>query len=127
MAGTNSAMARSNDSSGRTLIDRVQDRVSLAQQALERRDHATLPKARRKAAKAAPVDPSAKPMLSPQVRALRSVFLDLGDVHRSYRRRTGEPVSPVLRNAALAFKQDQTLTSLVPVAEYLDDLDLLEW
>ena len=80
-----------------------------------------------RAAKAAPVDPSAKPMLSPQVRALRSVFLDLGDVHRSYRRRTGEPVSPVLRNAALAFKQDQTLTSLVPVAEYLDDLDLLEW
>jgi len=119
--------ARSNDSSGRTLVDRVQDRVSLAQQALERRDNATLPKARRKSSKAAPAAASGKPMLSPQVRALRSDFLDLGDVHRSYRRRTGEPVSPVLRNAAIAFKQDQTLTSLVPVAEYLDDLDLLEW
>jgi hypothetical protein len=36
-------------------------------------------------------------------------------------------VTPALRDAARAFKQEPSLLSLVPVAGFLDDLKLLEW
>jgi len=55
--------------------------------------------------------------------ALRRVFLDLGDSYRSYRRRTGEPVSPEVRDAALRFRRELDLLSLVSVAATLDRLD----
>jgi hypothetical protein len=56
-------------------------------------------------------------------RALRRVFLDLGDSYRSYRQRTGEPVSPDVRDAALRFRRELDLPSLVWVAASLDRLD----
>ena len=56
-------------------------------------------------------------------RALRRVFLNLGDSYRSYRQRTGEPVSPEVRDAALRFRRELDLTSLVWVAASLDRLD----
>lgn len=56
-------------------------------------------------------------------RALRRVFLDLGDSYRDYRRRTGEPVAPEVRDAALRFRRELNLTSLVSVAASLDRLD----
>lgn len=56
-------------------------------------------------------------------RALRRVFLDLGDSYRSYRRRTGEPVSPEIREAALKFRRDLDVRSLVSVAVSLERLD----
>jgi|GEM_PF-3228820 len=56
-------------------------------------------------------------------RALRRVFLDLGDSYRSYRQRTGEPVSPEVREAALRFRRELDLPSLVWVAASLERLD----
>jgi hypothetical protein len=58
-----------------------------------------------------------------ETRALRRVFLDFGDSYRSYRRRTGEPVSPEVRDAALRFRRELDLVSLVSVAATLDRLD----
>ena len=55
--------------------------------------------------------------------ALRRVFLELGDSYRSYRRRTGEPVAADVRDAALRFRRDLDLSSLVSVAASLDRLD----
>lgn len=56
-------------------------------------------------------------------RALRRVFLDLGESYRSYRRRTGEPVAPEVRDAALRFRRELDLLSLVSVAATLERLD----
>ena len=56
-------------------------------------------------------------------RALRRVFLDLGASYRSYRRRTGAPVVPEVRDAALRFRRELDLTSLVSVAASLDRID----
>ena len=55
--------------------------------------------------------------------ALRRVFLDFGKSYRSYRRRTGEPVVPEVRDAAIRFRRDLDLTSLVSVAAMLEQLD----
>ena len=57
------------------------------------------------------------------VRALRRVFRDFGESYRSYRRRTGEPVSAEVRDAALRFRQQLDLVSLVSVAASLERLD----
>ena len=65
--------------------------------------------------------------MSREVRALRIVFRELGETHRQYRRRTQAPVSIPLRSAAIAFKQEPSLMSLVPVAGFLDDMHLLAW
>jgi hypothetical protein len=56
-------------------------------------------------------------------RALRRVFLDFGDSYRSYRQRTGEPVSPEVKEAALRFRRELDLPSLVWVAASLERLD----
>jgi hypothetical protein len=55
--------------------------------------------------------------------ALRRVFLDFGESYRSYRRRTGEPVSSEVRDAARRFRRELDLTSLVSVAASLERLD----
>ena len=57
------------------------------------------------------------------IRALRSVFTDFGDSYRSYRRRTGEPVSAEVRDAARQFRRDLDLVSLVSVAASLERID----
>jgi len=57
------------------------------------------------------------------VRALRRVFLDFGEAYRGYRRRTGEPVSAEVRDAALRFRRQLDLGSLVSVAASLERLD----
>ncbi len=55
--------------------------------------------------------------------AMRRVFLDLGKSYRSYRRRTGQPVEPQVRDAALRFRRELDLRSLVSVAASLERLD----
>jgi hypothetical protein len=62
-----------------------------------------------------------------ETQSLRRVFHDLGDSYRLYRRRTGEPVKPALREAAYQFRQAPSLTSLVSVAAFLDELQILTW
>jgi hypothetical protein len=49
----------------------------------------------------------------------------MGISYRRYRSQTREPVVPGLRDAAYGFRAEPSLTSLVAVAAYLDELDLL--
>jgi hypothetical protein len=88
-----------------SLTERVQTRVTEARLALGRRHTAR----------------------QREARSLRRVFLELGDVHRQYRQRTGQHGSPALREAANAFKQAPSLTSLTAVAAFLDEDGILEW
>ena len=88
-----------------SLTERVQTRVTEARLALGRRH---TPRQR-------------------EARSLRRVFLELGDTHRQYRQRTGLHASPALRDAAHAFKQAPSLSSLTAVAAFLDEDGILEW
>ncbi len=115
------------DDVSQTLTDRVEARVADARLAIERRAGATRPKARRRAG--SPASPSTSIwQLSEDARESRSlhrVFRDLGTSYRRYRKQSGEPVTPGLRDAAYNFRAEPSLTSLVAVAAYLDELDLL--
>ncbi|HYC31229.1 MAG TPA: hypothetical protein VEB59_03020 [Gemmatimonadales bacterium] len=62
-----------------------------------------------------------------EARALRRVFLDLGESYREYRTRTGRPVSSEVRDAAYAFQRNRDLDSLVTVAALLDRQESLRW
>ncbi len=110
---------------GRLLIDRLRERVDRADRAIERQESARRPRVGRRRRATTPVP--AVPTLSREVQALRAVFTDLGAAHGQYRRRSGERVSPGLRTAAEAFKAAPSLATLVRVAEFFDDLDLLDW
>jgi hypothetical protein len=109
-----------------SLTERVMARVVDARVAVDRREGATRPKSkRRRATVEAAVGPS-----SPDVReseSLKRVFRDLGVSYRQYRRQTGEPVAPAVREAAYQFRASPSITSLVSVAVHLDELDILTW
>ncbi len=125
----------STDESGLTpttdaLAERVRDRLTLAGTAFDRRAAASRPKARRRKT-TAPTEPAAgqtaDPLHARERACLRAVFHELGDAHRGYRARTGHTVTPALRAATTAFKQEPSLLSLVPVAAFLDELGILAW
>lgn len=99
------------------LTDRVAARVVRARLALEER---------------AGGNPSSSPTLDPkavgerrETESLKRVFQELGVSYRRFRKQTGGPVVPGLRDAAYQFRADPSLSSLVAVAAYLDELDLL--
>ena len=110
-----------------TLTDRVAARVMNARLALERRATATRPKVRR----SRPATPSAAsingktPDELREAESLKRVFRDMGVSYRRFRKQAGGPVVPGLRDAAIEFRADPSLSSLVAVAVYLDKLDLL--
>jgi len=62
-----------------------------------------------------------------EIRALRRVFRDMGRSQRTTRRRTGQAPSPVVREAAQAFREAPSLPALVLVATSLDEAGLLGW
>jgi hypothetical protein len=143
----NNAPRQSNSAPGKlpqSLTDRVLARVNVAGLAVDRRAGASRPKSRQSrpatsdsppAAKsqtraAAPQTPAAALQTPEELRetqSLRRVFHDLGHSYRRYRRRTGEPVRPALREAAYKFREEPSLTSLVSVAAFLDELEILTW
>lgn len=92
-----------------SLTDRMLARIKDARRDLQRRSRQSKGRHRRDTDSDTP--------------ALRRVFLDLGESYRSYRRRTGEPVAPEVRDAALRFRRELDLTSLVSVAASLERLD----
>ena len=94
--------------SAQTLTDRVQARVDAARLVVDRR---TTGGPKRQDAR--------------ESKSLRRVFRDLGVSYRRYRSQTGAPVIPELRDAAYNFRAEPSLTSLVAVAVFLDDLDLM--
>jgi hypothetical protein len=93
------------------LTDRMIARIKDAHRAVETRSSTGLGKRRRRR------------ITDTDTRALRRVFLHLGDSYRSYRQRTGEPVSAEVRDAALRFRRELNLASLVSVAASLDRID----
>jgi hypothetical protein len=120
----------STDAFSQSLTDRVLARVTDAGLAVDRRASASRPKsrgARPAVSRPTPGAASRSPEEMRETQSLRRVFHDLGHSYRRYRRRTGEPVQPALREAAYKFRQAPSLTSLVSVAAYLDDLKILTW
>jgi hypothetical protein len=51
----------------------------------------------------------------------------MGRTQRTARRQTGQAPSPVVREAALAFREAPSLSALVLVAASLDEVGLLSW
>jgi hypothetical protein len=112
------------------LADRVRARVAEIDSALDRRARASRPKAKRARPLRAASLPSATPQVpaqSREVRSLRRVFHELAVTHRQYRTRTGDHVTPALRDAARAFQSAPSLPSLVVVAAFLEETGLLAW
>jgi hypothetical protein len=111
------------------LIERVQARVADAALALDRRANASRPKSHRRRVPLATLSGAGDSSRNPEeVRAeqsLRRVFRDLGVSYRRYRKQTGTPLTPGLRDAAYNFRAEPSLTTLVAVAAFLDELDLL--
>jgi hypothetical protein len=109
------------------LTERVEARVAEAALALDRRSSATRPKSYRRRSSDTPASAanagSKENILAEQ--SLRRVFQDLGVSYRRFRKHTGAPLTPGLRDAAYAFRGEPSLTSLVAVAAFLDELDLL--
>jgi hypothetical protein len=107
------------------LTERVLARVTLARVAVDRRAKASRPKAkpRRAAAPVSAESPSVDEIRESE--SLKKVFREMGISYRRYRSQTGDPVTPGLRDAAYNFRAEPSLTSLVAVAAYLDELDLL--
>jgi hypothetical protein len=108
-----------------TLTDRMRARVKLARLDVDRRATATRPKAKRGRLRLADTD-SPKSGETPETQSLKRVFRDMGIAYRRHRRRTREPVVPGLREAAYSFRAEPTLASLVTVAEFLEELELLD-
>jgi hypothetical protein len=110
-----------------TLTERVQARVANARLAADERASGSPQKTRRRR----PVSPGLTDSGSPSADELRDyeslkrVFREMGISYRRYRSQTREPVVPGLRDAAYTFRAEPSLTSLVAVAAYLDELDLL--
>jgi hypothetical protein len=124
--------ARSNGSDAeefpKSLKDRVMARVVDARTAVDRREGASRPKAKRR--RRTPIETTVAGPTAQDLReaeSLKRVFRDLGVSYREYRRQTGEPVAPAVREAAYKFRADPSLTSLVSVAVFLDELDILTW
>jgi hypothetical protein len=109
------------------LADRVRARVAEVGIALGRRTRASRPRAKKpRTARPAP-DTSPARDQSPESRSLRRVFNELAVTHREHRLRSGQRVSPELRDAARAFKEGPSLPNLVVVASFLDEDGLLAW
>ena len=100
-----------------SLTDRVTERVMNARLALESR-----PKSRRSSSLLQDPKSAAEQR---DTQSLKRVFRDMGHAYRRYRRQTGGPVVPGLRDAAYSFRANPSLPALVGVAAFLDNLDLL--
>jgi hypothetical protein len=110
------------DSPKAPLSARVLARVHRAELAANRRSASRLRRPRRSEA-----PDGRSPEQLREARALRRVFLDLGDWYRDYRRRTGAAVSPEVREAAYRFQKELNLAALVSVAASVDRLEALSW
>jgi hypothetical protein len=108
-----------------TLTDRMLARVNAARRGVDRRASATRPKVKR--GQQRPADPASPTMEETrETQSLKRVFHDLGTSYRRYRNQTGDPVVPGLRDAAYNFRAEPSLASLVTVAGFLDELELLD-
>jgi hypothetical protein len=108
------------DDSPETLTDRVALRVMNARLAIEERLDRRQPKVGRSGATNSQSEAELR-----ETASLKRVFRELGTSYRRYRSQTGKPVVPELREAAHRFRAAPSLASLVAVAAYLEEMDLL--
>lgn len=108
------------------IAERVAERLDRAGQAFDRRNGAIRPKRKTTGVSLASQN-EADAFARRELACLRSVFSELGDAHRRYRNQTGRPGTPALRAAAEAFKLAPSTGSLLPVAVFIDDLEILAW
>lgn len=127
MTNTSKGSNGSSQEPGNGLAERVRARVAevgltLAQRTRASRRRANGPRVPRRT----PPTPQREAQ-SPEARSLRRVFNELAVTHREYRLRSGQRVSPALRQAALAFKAGPSLPNLVAVASFLEEDGLIAW
>ncbi|NOT09450.1 MAG: hypothetical protein HOP28_14765 [Gemmatimonadales bacterium] len=114
----------------RSLTDRVRDRVMEAGLALDRRIGPGDRKSRRPRPTRLGMPAASRHAPSEATReaqSLRRVYRELRATYQRHRRTTGRPPVPELREAVHAFKRGPSLTSLVGIAEFLEDRSLLAW
>jgi hypothetical protein len=100
----------------RSISDRVQEQVNAAT--------SKLPTDKRRRREGQHLSISGRPR---EIRALYSVFREMGRSQRAARRQTGLPPFPVVREAAVAFRRAPSFAALVGVAASLDEVGLLSW
>jgi hypothetical protein len=112
-----------------TLVDRVLERVRQAGLAVDQSPAARASRLRRRHPDAgrSPDGLGRTPEQVREARSLRRVFVDMGDSYREFRRRTGAPVAPEVRDAADRFRRERSVDSLTVVAARLDELRALTW
>jgi hypothetical protein len=110
----------SHTDSPETLTDRVALRVMNARLAIEERLDRRQSKVSRQGATSSQSEAELR-----ETASLKRVFRELGTSYRRYRSQTRTPVVPGLRAAAENFRAAPSLASLIAVAAYLDELDLL--
>ncbi|HEX2248987.1 MAG TPA: hypothetical protein VHH32_01480 [Gemmatimonadales bacterium] len=110
----------SHNDSPETLTDRVALRVMNARLAIEER----LDRRQSKVSRPGETTSQSEAELR-ETASLKRVFRELGTSYRRYRSQTRTPVVPGLRAAAENFRSAPSLASLIAVAAYLDELDLL--
>src|SRR5215210_1067263 len=98
-SGTSSAADTEN------LTDRIAARVIEARLAIEGRARASKPKSRRNQTANDPATAGERR----ETESLRRVFREMGTSYRQYRKETGGPVMPGLRDAAYRFRADPSL------------------
>lgn len=108
-----------------SLTARVQARVNEARLVVGRRARVGRPKSKRSRRPAPDSTTSSRSEEILESKSLRRVFRDFGTSYRRNRRQTGDRVVPGLRDAAYNFRAKPSFASLVAVAAYLDELDLL--
>jgi hypothetical protein len=113
------------ETSGENLTEQMRERVRTARRAIDRSANATRPRLRQRRPRAA--DPGLPDLeKAREIESLWRVFQDLGISYRRYRGQAGGPVVPGLRDAGYRFRAEPSLASLVAVAEFLDELELLD-
>jgi hypothetical protein len=104
---------------GRSLSDRVQEQVDAATS-----KHPLAKRPRRRVNKLAQASAGDS---ADELRALNRVFREMGRSQRAARLQTGSPPSPIVRDAARAYRRAPSFTALVTVAASLDEVGLLSW
>jgi Skp family chaperone for outer membrane proteins len=114
-----------------TLTDRVRAHVAEARQLLDSRADDSNAKHKHlrptRMTNDASSGPSSSEALQREAQSLRTVYREMRRVYRNYRRQAGTAAVPELRSAVHAFRRSQNLTSLVQIASFLDDRQLLVW
>lgn len=108
-----------------SLTDRVAERVINARLTLEGEPSTKRSSTRRPRRSDTTLFESKNDAELRETQSLKRVFREMGHAYRRYRKQTGGPVVPGLRDAAYRFRAEPSLPALVAVAAYLDELDLL--